>query len=89
LFFSLITKIKENFFILSDSIYSGEDYGKVRKTIAVLISKDKLNFLQEIPKYRTTWHFREDEFTAKILTEKLQVVIIELEKIIEFYTKTP
>jgi predicted transposase/invertase (TIGR01784 family) len=72
----------------SDSIYSGEKYGEIRKTIAVLISKDKLDFLQEIPKYRTSWHFREDEFSTKILTDKLQVVIIELEKIIDAVNKS-
>ena len=65
----------------AESIRAGEKYSSVRKTIAVLICKDKLDILNDIPKWRTVWHIREDEYSTKVLTDKLEVVIIELEKI--------
>ena len=67
----------------AESIRAGEKYSEVRKTIAVLICKDKLNILKDIPKWRTVWHIREDEYRTKVLTDKLEIVIIELEKITE------
>ena len=65
----------------TETIKAGEDYGKVRRTVAVLICKDKLDVLKDIPNWRTRWHIREDEYSFKVLTEKLEIVIIELEKI--------
>ena len=65
----------------AESIRAGEKYSEVRKTIAVLICKDKLDILKDIPKWRTVWHIREDEYRTKVLTDKLEIVIIELEKI--------
>ena len=65
----------------TESIRAGEKYSEVRKTIAVLICKDKLDMLKNIPKWRTVWHIREDEYRTKVLTDKLEIVIIELEKI--------
>ena len=67
----------------AESIRAGEKYSEVRKTIAVLICKDKLDILNDIPKWRTVWHIREDEYRTKVLTDKLEIVIIELEKITE------
>ena len=67
----------------TESLREGESYGFVRGTVAVLICKDRLDILKDIPKWRTTWHIREDENSTKVLTEKLEIVIIELEKITE------
>ena len=64
-----------------ETIRAGEKYDSVRKTVAVLICKDELSILKEIPKWKTTWHIREDEYAKKVLTDRLEVVIIELEKI--------
>ena len=64
-----------------EAIRAGENYKDTRRTVAVLICKDKLNVLKEIPKWRTTWHIREDEYRTEVLTNKLEVVIIEIEKI--------
>lgn len=66
-----------------EAVRAGESYGEVRKTIAVLICKEKLDILKDIPKWKTNWHIREDEYMTKVLTEKLEIVIIELEKISE------
>lgn len=64
-----------------EAIRAGENYKDARRTVAVLICKDKLDVLKAIPKWRTTWHIREDEYRTEVLTNKLEVVIIELEKI--------
>lgn len=66
-----------------EGIKAGEEYGEVRKIVAVLICKDKLNILKDVPKWKTNWHIREDEYTTKVLTEKVEIVIIELEKLTE------
>ena len=70
-----------------EAIRAGEDYSLTRRTVAVLICKDKLEILKEIPKWKTTWHIREDEYRTKVLTNKIEVVIIELEKITEMIYK--
>lgn len=64
-----------------DSIIKGEDYIKTKKTIAILIADFKLNRLKHIQKLHTSWHIREDEFSETILTEKLEIHIIELKKL--------
>lgn len=66
-----------------EAVKTGEKYGEARRIVAVLICKDKLEVLRDIPKWKTNWHIREDEYTTKVLTEKLEIVIIELEKIME------
>lgn len=66
-----------------EALRAGENYKDTRRTVAVLICKDKLDVLKTIPKWRTSWHIREDEYKTEVLTNKLEVVIIELEKITE------
>lgn len=63
------------------SIDSGVDYIKTKKTIAILIADFKIDILENIPNFHTSWHIREDEFSKIILTEKLELHIIELSKL--------
>lgn len=63
------------------SIIKGENYINTKKTITILIADFELNRLKHIPKLHTSWHIREDEFFESILTEKLEIHIIELKKL--------
>ena len=67
--------------LYSNSINKGEDYIKTKKAIAILIADFDLSNLTKIPKFHTSWHIREDEFSEIILTEKLELHIIELKKL--------
>ena len=67
--------------LYNNSINKGEDYIKTKKAIAILIADFDLSNLTQIPKFHTSWHIREDEFSEIILTEKLELHIIELKKL--------
>lgn len=64
-----------------NSINKGQEYKKTKKTIAILIADFNLKNLVKIHKYHTAWHIREDEFSEIILTDKLEIHIIELKKL--------
>lgn len=52
-----------------------------------MICKDRLKMLNDIPKWKTVWHIREDEYSTIVLTDRLEIVIIELEKITKMIYK--
>ena len=58
----------------------GKTYQNLKKTIVILISVENLSQIAEIPKYHTEWEIREREYADKILTDNLQIHIIELGK---------
>ena len=62
------------------SIKEGEDYGKLEKGIAILITDYELKGLKEIKKYMTKWNIREEEYQKIILTDVMEIYIIELPK---------
>lgn len=62
------------------SISAGEDYGKLEKSIAILITDYELKSLKEIKKYITKWNIREEEYQKIILTDVMEIYIIELPK---------
>ena len=64
-----------------NSINKGQEYIKTKKTIAILIADFNLKNLAKIHNYHTSWHIREDAFSEIILTEKLEIHIIELKKL--------
>lgn len=47
----------------------------------VLIADFNLKNLLKMHKYNTAWYIREDEYSGIILTEKLEIHIIELKKL--------
>lgn len=63
------------------NIRKGMEYNKVDKTIAVMILKDDYIKYREYDKYRLSWKLREETYTNLVLTEKLELCIISLEKI--------
>ena len=64
----------------SQSIKSGEQYNELEKNIVILITDYEIETLKEIPKYITKWNIREEEYSKIILTDTLEICIIELAK---------
>lgn len=67
--------------LYSKSINSGSDYSKLKKTICILIANFKLNSLEKIHKFHTEWRIRENECSKVVLTDVLEIHILELPKI--------
>ncbi len=69
------------------SIKEGENYEKLEKSIVILITNYELEGLKEIKKYMTKWEIREEEYPKIILTEVLEIYIIELPKFEKYEEK--
>ena len=67
--------------LYAGSIEKGEGYNSTKKAICILIADFKLEKLKEIEKYHTKWNIREEEYKNIILTDRLELHIIELEKL--------
>ncbi len=68
--------------LFSKGIKKGENYEKLEKTIAILITNEKIEKFEKL-KYHTEWKIFEKENKKEMLTDKLEIHIIELEKIEE------
>ena len=62
------------------NISRGQDYNKLEKTICILIVDYELKKLEKVPKYITKWNIREEDYGKIILTDVLELYIIELPK---------
>lgn len=67
----------------SRSIKEGKDYLELEKTIVILISDYELESLKNIPQYSTKWQIREEKYSQTVLTDVLELYIIELPKFIK------
>ena len=67
--------------IYSQGIKQGQDYDELKRTIVILISDYNLEKLKEIPEYVTKWNIREEKYGKIILTDVLEIYIIELNKL--------
>lgn len=65
----------------TQDIKKNDKYSVLPKTIVILIANFKLKKLKEIPKFHTKWQIREEEYRKIILTNTLQLHIIELPKL--------
>lgn len=63
------------------TIKVGEDFDKLEKGILILISDYNLDKLSKLKKYITKWNIREEETPKVILTDMLEIHIIELKKV--------
>ena len=70
------------------SIKSGKDYSTLEKGIVILISDYELEGLKNIEKYITKWNIREEEYQKIILTDVMEIYIIELPKFEKYEKKT-
>ena len=69
------------------TLKEGNDYNDLRKSICVLVADFELDGLHEIKKYISKWQIREEEYTAVVLTDVFEAVIIELPKYIKYAEK--
>ncbi len=81
------TTIKERILYYWSRVYSrqikkGNKYENLQKTIVILIADFKVEGLEEL-EYITKWKIIEEKNRKLILTDKLELVIIEMPKIIE------
>ena len=70
----------------SQTITEGQDYSELEKCIAILITDYKISSLKSLKKYMTKWNIREEDHGNHILTDDIEIVIIELPKV-EKYKK--
>ena len=70
------------------SIKSGKDYSTAEKSIAILVSDYELDSLKKVEKYSSKWNFREEEYSNFILTDAIEVIIIELSKFEKYKNDT-
>ena len=66
-----------------EGIQKGEKYKKLNKTILILIADFELNNIKEIEEYRTKWNLREERNQKVILTNVIEIYILELPKLIK------
>lgn len=64
-------------------IKEGERYKELNKTIVILITKFELESIKEIKKFHTKWKIREEKYSKIILTDVLELHIIELPKLMK------
>ena len=67
----------------------GDKYSDLRKTISIIILDDNFPLTKYIEKPQTIWKIRENEDYNLILTDYLEIIIIELPKVIKAYQQTP
>lgn len=70
------------------TISQGKKYGILNKTIAVLIADFELKSIEGLPKYASKWNFREENYPEYVLTDALEIYIIELPKLTRYERNT-
>jgi len=73
--------------LYSNEINRGDDYKKAKRVIMVAILDYNLNLTKEINKMETKWKLREENNKDLVLTDKLEIDIIELSKVQDEYEK--
>lgn len=68
------------------NLNQGHKYSELKKCIAILFTDFNLTNLSHIPKYLTKWNFREEVYSKIILTDAIEIYIIEMPKV-EQYSK--
>lgn len=74
--------------LYAKSLKLGEKYIKAKRTIIILFTNYEIDGLEEIKKYLSKWHIREDEYRNIVLTTNLEFCIIEFPSMIDILTKT-
>ena len=62
---------------------SGDNYKVLKPTISILIADYKLEELDDIGEYHTIWNLREEKYHNKIITNDIELHILEIPKIKE------
>ena len=70
--------------LFTSSLKSGYDYSTLEKSISILITNYELENQKDIKKYITKWNLREETYPIHILTDSMEIYIIELKKFRKF-----
>ena len=70
------------------TIKEGLDYNNLEKCIAILITNYNMDVIKDIPNYITKWNIREEENRQIILTDVMEIYIIELDKFKNYKEKS-
>ena len=62
------------------TIKKSQDYSSLEKCIAILITNYNIDIIKNIPKYITKWNIREEKYQKIVLTDVMEIYIIELNK---------
>ena len=73
--------------LYTKSLNLGEKYKQAKRTIIILFTNYEIDGLEEIKKYLSKWHIREDEYKDIVLTKNLEFCIIELPKYERYINK--
>ena len=73
--------------LYSNEIKRGDDYEKAKRVIMVAILDYNLNLTKEIKAMETKWKLREENNQDLVLTDKIEIDIIELSKVRSEYEK--
>ena len=71
--------------LYSKQAKKGEDYSKVKKVVLVAIIDFELEKTKDIKEMETVWELRETKNHQKILTQEIEIHIIEIKKAREMY----
>ena len=66
-------------------INRGDKYGVLNKTISIVILEHEVDILKGIEELGTKWQIRDNKTGKRVLTDKLEIVIIELPKARRIY----
>ena len=64
-----------------NKINSGQGYEVLKPSISILIADYKLKQTENISKYHTIWNLREKDFSSTIITNNIEMHILEIPKI--------
>lgn len=69
--------------LYQNKINKGQEYDKLKPTISILITNYKIKKLEEIDNFHTVWNLRERNNHNKIITNDIELHILEIPKIKE------
>ena len=70
------------------TIKKSQDYSSLEKCIAILITNYNIDIIKNIPKYISKWSIREEEYQKIVLTDVMEIYIIELNKFKNYKEKS-
>ena len=74
--------------LFTSSLKSGSNYSTLEKSISILITNYELENHKDIQKYITKWNLREETYPMHILTDTMEIFIIEIKKFKKFKDKS-
>ena len=69
----------------SRQLRRGEEYNKLHQTISIIILDHEIKELKGIEALDTKWQIRDDKTGKKLLTDHLEIIIVEIPKAIRQY----